>query len=65
MKTLVEVSTEAQRLIDVTEDYDGYTGEVLNVISALMDIDGQELTDHQVLAEMHILVNHWSEVIDL
>jgi len=54
-----------QDLTSITRDYDGFTGEVLGVITDAARLPGESYSDHECLEIIHQLVNHWSEVIDL
>lgn len=47
------------------EDQDGYSGQILDTVKAIIDLPGEEMTDFECLAWIHKLVNHWSEVVDL
>ena len=44
---------------------DGYDGQVLDAILETIKSPGEAYTDHECLAIIHKLVNHWSEVVDL
>lgn len=47
------------------EDQDGYSGQVMDTVKAIVDLPGEEMSDFECLSWIHAVVNHWSEVVDL
>jgi len=62
--TLEDIRERTQKLAETHISYDGMDGEVLELISRISGLPGDDFTDNQCLWMIHKIVNDWSALAD-
>ena len=62
--TLEDIQERTQKLAETHISYDGMDAEVLELISRISGLPGDDCTDNQCLWMIHKIVNDWSALAD-
>lgn len=60
--TYKEIEPVIEYLRHATQEWDSMDGEILDLITKIPGLPGQDYSDHDCLEIIHVVINKWSEL---